>query len=137
MAKKTIKEYAKGDLTVLWEPKTCIHAALCVKNLGEVFNPKASPWVNMDGASLDRIRKQVHACPSGALSIKGETASVPSATRVQVRPDGPVLIHGDLIVENADGSQVNKGPVTALCRCGASANKPYCDGAHAKTGFQA
>jgi len=64
------KEYSNGDTTVVWQPHVCIHSTKCWKGLVSVFNPKNRPWINMDGADSDAIRKQVNLCPSGALSIK-------------------------------------------------------------------
>ena len=64
------KQYTKGELTVIWKPELCQHSKICWKGLIEVFNPKASPWINMDGAEEQEIIEQVKKCPSGALSYK-------------------------------------------------------------------
>ena len=61
-------KYTNGEVTVVWKPDTCIHSAICWKNLHEVFNPSERPWINMQGASTERIIEQVQKCPSGALS---------------------------------------------------------------------
>ena len=61
------KTYSNGEITVIWKPGICIHSGQCVQGLGEVFNVSARPWINIDGASTDRIIKQVEQCPSGAL----------------------------------------------------------------------
>lgn len=60
--------YTNGEFTVIWKPGVCIHSGKCVHGLGEVFNVKNRPWINMGGASTDRIIQQVQQCPSGALS---------------------------------------------------------------------
>jgi len=52
-------------------------------------------------------------------------------------PNGPVLLRGPFVLTSADGSCVFEGEKAALCRCGKSANKPFCDGAHARIEFQA
>lgn len=65
-----IKEYSNGEVTVVWKPGLCTHSANCARGLREVFNPKARPWINMQGASTEQIREQVAKCPSGALSLK-------------------------------------------------------------------
>ena len=62
------KQYHKGDLTVIWKPEQCIHSTICWRELKEVFDPRVRPWVNMEGADVDRIMAQVSKCPSGALS---------------------------------------------------------------------
>ena len=63
-------EYSKDGVTVVWKPSLCVHSAKCALGLGSVFNPKARPWVNMDGAPVERIAEQVRKCPSGALSLR-------------------------------------------------------------------
>ena len=63
------KEYSNGEISVIWQSAKCIHSGMCVKNLPEVFQPKTSPWVKMDGTSSDEIMSAVKKCPSGALSI--------------------------------------------------------------------
>ena len=68
--KNIVKEYTNGDVTVVWQSGKCIHSAMCVKNLPEVFQPKTSPWIKMDGASSEEIISAVKKCPSGALSLK-------------------------------------------------------------------
>ncbi len=62
------KPYTNGEITVIWKPGVCIHSGKCVQGLGEVFNVKNRPWISMEGASTDRIIRQVEQCPSGALS---------------------------------------------------------------------
>ena len=46
------KEYSNGEISVIWQSAKCIHSGMCVKNLPEVFQPKTSPWVKMDGGIL-------------------------------------------------------------------------------------
>jgi uncharacterized Fe-S cluster protein YjdI len=66
----SVKEYQVGNSTVVWQADKCIHSAICVKGLPNVFNPKARPWINVDGATEEEIRAQVAQCPSGALSLR-------------------------------------------------------------------
>jgi CDGSH-type Zn-finger protein len=54
----------------------------------------------------------------------------------QVLPNGPIVIHGDFIIRDAEGVETQRTVKTSLCRCGASAKKPYCDGSHRKAGFE-
>jgi uncharacterized Fe-S cluster protein YjdI len=63
-------EYNNGEITVLWKPKVCVHAGICVRTLPMVYNPKARPWINLENATTEEIISQVRQCPSGALSIK-------------------------------------------------------------------
>jgi uncharacterized Fe-S cluster protein YjdI len=64
-----IRKYSNGDVTILWQAHLCQHSTICWKGLIQVFNPKNRPWINMDGATTERIIEQVKKCPSGALSI--------------------------------------------------------------------
>ena len=64
-----LHEYSKDGVTVQWRPHVCIHSGKCVLELGRVFNPQARPWIDMDGAPVERIAEQVRKCPSGALSL--------------------------------------------------------------------
>lgn len=62
--------------------------------------------------------------------------------QISARKDGPYLIQGDLSeleLTDAEGNRFDLAGknMTALCRCGASTNKPFCDGQHSKIGFQA
>lgn len=147
--KPTVKEYSNGEITVVWQPDKCIHSTRCYTGLPEVFDPKARPWVDMSGADSAKIMEQVKKCPSGALSYfandntdgKKESAdgskSKADAERVvEVVPNGPLMISGDLEVKHSDGSITQEHRTTAFCRCGGSGNKPYCDGSHKKNGFQ-
>lgn len=65
-----VKEYQRDSLTVIWEPKKCIHAGVCVKTLPKVYNPKATPWITCDNASVEALKSQIDSCPSGALSYR-------------------------------------------------------------------
>ncbi len=62
-----------------------------------------------------------------------------SEVTVNIRDNGPLLIEGPFKLIDAAGNEVplpaNK-PAIAMCRCGHSANKPFCDGAHKATGFE-
>jgi uncharacterized Fe-S cluster protein YjdI len=134
------KEYTNGEVTVTWEPQKCIHSAICVKGLPDVFKPNEKPWIKIDAASTEAIVNQVKQCPSGALGFymtdkKDKTAEA-METKVEILENGPLLVYGTLKVTHKDGSSETKNKTTAFCRCGASANKPYCDGAHVNAEFK-
>lgn len=140
--KDITKTYTNGEVTVIWKPSICIHSINCFNGLPEVFNPNLKPWITPQNSSTDKIINQIKKCPSGALSytMNNEKAveETKSETAVRVEPsvNGPLMVHGDISVKDASGSIIQKGKVTAFCRCGGSANKPYCDGSHKKIGFQ-
>jgi CDGSH-type Zn-finger protein len=63
-----------------------------------------------------------------------------SDAKIKVLDNGPLLVETPLTVQDADGNEFSidpEKPSVALCRCGASANKPFCDGAHRDAGFAA
>lgn len=139
MESSKTKEYSNGEITIVWKPGACIHSTNCWKGkdgLLSVFNPSKRPWVNMEGAATDAIIAQVEKCPSGALSyyrndeaeVKEEN-SIPNV-HIQVAPGGPLLVKGSVSITLEDGTIETKDQMCALCRCGKSANKPYCDGSH-------
>ena len=68
MDKDITKEYSNGELTIVWKPKACIHAAECVKALPKVYKPKAKPWITIENATTEELKIQIMKCPSGALS---------------------------------------------------------------------
>lgn len=68
--KKNIKEYSNGEITIIWQPNLCTHAAQCVKRLPKVYNPKEKPWIKIENATSEELKNQINHCPSGALSYK-------------------------------------------------------------------
>jgi len=147
-----VKEYSNTDITVVWQPKKCIHSKKCWNGLGDVFNPKIKPWIDLTKAESQRIVEQVKECPSGALSIKSDVADTNIAdahnvdshstansnnanTEISVLKNGPLMIKGSLSIKYKDGKEETQKEVY-LCRCGQSNNKPYCDGTHTKCGFK-
>jgi uncharacterized Fe-S cluster protein YjdI len=138
--REIIKEYQNGDLTVVWKPQKCIHAAECVKRLPNVYNPDEKPWIKAENATVDELKDQIKACPSGALTYKMKNENMKEEqekkTEIQVLKNGPLLVSGTLNVKKPDGSMETKDNSTAFCRCGASQNKPYCDGKHKTIAFE-
>lgn len=75
---------------------------------------------------------------SGEPATAASEALAARAGALTVTPlkDGPLLVQGNLEIVSGTGRTINRVEKTALCRCGHSSNKPYCDGTHAKTGFK-
>ncbi|MGB0424483.1 MAG: (4Fe-4S)-binding protein, partial [Flavobacteriales bacterium] len=90
-----MKSYSTPEITVNWDHTKCIHSEKCWRKLPQVFQPKSRPWIQIEGASAERIEKQITACPSGALSMADSTSPVPSTISViEIVPNGPALIKG-------------------------------------------
>ncbi len=70
------------------------------------------------------------------MNAENDKTSEVLETKVEVLEDGPLLVYGTLKVTHKDGSSETKNKTTAFCRCGASNNKPYCDGTHVKEAFK-
>ena len=92
-----------------------------------------------DNSTADKVASAVEQCPSGALQYlrnDGGPEEVPDAQNaLLVSRNGPLFIRGELELVTADGS-VSKETRLALCRCGASTHKPYCDNSHLRVRFE-
>jgi uncharacterized Fe-S cluster protein YjdI/CDGSH-type Zn-finger protein len=134
------RTYGNESIEVQWEPRLCIHTGNCVSGLGEVFDHDRRPWVQVDAADADRIAATVMTCPTGALRFRrldgGPQEEEPPETTIDPQPDGPLFVRGRLQVVERDGEAVRELTRAALCRCGASENKPFCDGSHRRIGFK-
>ena len=135
-----LKEYSNEQIAVAWEPAYCIHTANCLNAEPEVFDATRRPWIMLDAASADRVAQAVMKCPTGALHFRrldgGQQEPVPEQTTVDPRPSGPLFLRGNIKITNAAGEVIREDTRVALCRCGASANKPFCDLTHRGIGFQ-
>ncbi len=134
-----VHEYRGKSIAVTYDAKRCIHAAECVHGLPGVFDPKARPWVDPDGATAGELAGVVMKCPTGALQFErldgGAAESVPAENTIAIAADGPLYAHGDVEVVDGEGAVVISDTRVALCRCGASKVKPFCDGSHSEAGF--
>jgi uncharacterized Fe-S cluster protein YjdI/CDGSH-type Zn-finger protein len=133
--------YRNAQIAVSWEPKLCIHAGNCFRGLPDVFKPQSRPWVLVDGAAADEIADVVMTCPTGALHFErlddGRQEPQPEETTIDVRFNGPLYIRGHLQITGSGGRLIREDTRVALCRCGHSKNKPFCDGSHRQVGFRA
>ncbi len=137
MSTSKLHRYSSAEATVTWDAARCIHAAECVHTLPEVFDPKAKPWIRPDGADGRDLETAVERCPSGALSLHTPDGTsllqAPATNTGLLTPQGPLYVRGKItLVRGGEATQETR---VALCRCGASLNKPYCDNSHRKAGF--
>lgn len=134
------RRYAGDDVDITYSLKRCIHAKECVNHLSSVFDVDKRPWINADGASAEKVATVIEMCPSGALHYErkdgGSDEAIPNTNRIILWHDGPLQVVGNLSIQGATVNIEQETRVT-LCRCGASANKPFCDNAHKKIDFQA
>jgi CDGSH-type Zn-finger protein len=136
------KSYVGNEITIHDNRKVCSHAAECVNSLSSVFNLNSRPWINPDSARTDEIIETIRKCPSGALSYSINDIEYRDLNErepmVTVSKNGPYLITGgiDLIGENIKWGEGTSREHYTLCRCGASNNKPFCDGTHKTVNFR-
>jgi CDGSH-type Zn-finger protein len=133
------KAYAGKRITILDNRAICAHAGYCTEELASVFRHHDKPWIDPDGAAVEAVIAVIKKCPSGALSyaVGGVEAEPPQRPpMVTVTDNGPYAITGGIELA---GVKFGDGACTehyTLCRCGASRNKPFCDGSHWDAGFK-
>ncbi len=131
-------EEVRGKRVVIrFDSSKCIHSRNCVLGHPEIFEPNvAGEWIHPDAASPETVARVAYACPSGAITYEcldgGEAESAPEVNLTYVRENGPLAFNAPLVLDDD-----NVGFRATLCRCGASKNKPYCDGSHVEAGFAA
>jgi uncharacterized Fe-S cluster protein YjdI/CDGSH-type Zn-finger protein len=135
------KAYTSEAITVYYTARLCIHAAECVRGLPQVFDTSKKPWIEPSNAPADAVAEVIQRCPSGALQYErldgGTTEPIPSEVTGTFAENGPLYLRGSLRLEDSEGKIIFEGPRVALCRCGASSNKPFCDRSHQGINFQA
>ena len=137
MSNKT-HTYSGKDYDISYDGGLCIHAGECVRG-SKAFDPEAKPWIDPDAAALEEAEAVVARCPSGALRVTRSGTSqpieAPSENIVTVSPSGPLYVSGTLKIELPDGTEISDMRRAALCRCGLSKNKPFCDNSHVDSEF--
>ena len=113
----------------------CAHDGRCTNGLPSVFRLKQEPWIDPQGASTEEIIETVRKCPSGALSytvdgVEHRDSEAGGTGAIFIAPNGPyVVTGGPELLDTPRGEGASMEHFT-LCRCGASKNKPFCDGSH-------
>jgi CDGSH-type Zn-finger protein len=128
-----VDTYVGDGITILDNRGVCCHAGACTDGAPEVWRMKQEPWIDPDGASAEKIAGVIGKCPSGALNyvtqgvehvVQGEDAAI------RIAKDGPYLVTGPIEMEGLPWGAGALKQQYALCRCGKSRNKPFCDGTH-------
>lgn len=113
----------------------CEHAGFCTRAHTHVWKMVRSG----DPEQLAQMADMIDHCPSGALTRRAQSEAADDepqlAPRVLVIDDGPLHVAGGIEVARADGETIESRNRMTLCRCGASAIKPLCDGSHANVEF--
>jgi CDGSH-type Zn-finger protein/uncharacterized Fe-S cluster protein YjdI len=124
-------------LDIHYRGKLCIHSRFCVTQAPHVFLANVEgPWIHPDDMDVEELAAVARNCPSGAIQYKRKDGALeeqpPEVNLIRTLQDGPNAFRGDLRI---DGASI--GYRATLCRCGASKNKPYCDGSHHEIHFEA
>jgi len=128
------RELGGTGITVRDDRSICVHAGFCGTRITNI-------WKQVPETGDSTVRVQVIAmvekCPSGALTFRfdGDDVEPLLAQAIAVTDDGPLWVTGNVTVTSADGGALETRNRVTLCRCGASANKPLCDGSHKTVGF--
>jgi CDGSH-type Zn-finger protein len=132
--------YAGDAITVFDVRRVCAHAAVCTDSLPAVFDVTRGRWIDPDAAPAEELADVVSRCPSGALSWapSGGDDAVESAREPAIvcAVNASYIVRGGVELVGADGMPYARRQRITLCRCGASMNKPFCDGTHAEVGFR-
>lgn len=132
------RSYEGTGLVVRDDRNRCAHAGFCATRLSNVWKQVKDDQV-ADTGVRSQVIAAVSRCPSGALSYRlpgakadGEEELLPAVSLVS---DGPLFVTGRVTITRHDGAIQETRQRVTLCRCGASRNKPLCDGSHAEAGF--
>ncbi len=135
---RLLHDWTGENGTVKWDGRLCIHVGECTRS-GELFESGRDPWCKPDEASREDLAEVVSRCPTGALWLEqndgGMTETQDDENTVVVANNGPLYVRGRLAIDGAPEGRPAVAMRAALCRCGASKNKPFCDNTHEKTGF--
>jgi len=139
MSNQKVYKFDGEKLDVLWDGRLCIHVGECTRAKGELFVSGRKPWGQPDLVETDYVAEVCHRCPTGALTYTrkdgGSVEAVPSTNVVTLANNGPLYFEGNLQINGAADDMPGVEHRAALCRCGGSKNKPFCDGEHKQIGF--
>lgn len=132
-AKDSVDDYQAQEITIHDNRSLCSHAGYCTDGLPDVFRMRKEPFVDPNAASAQEIIDVVKQCPSGALSYSLGSESGPiniEDASVFIAPNGPYVLKGKITLTETQRGKGAAETYATLCRCGASKNKPFCDGSH-------
>lgn len=115
-----------------------VHLCRCTDNLPKVFLQGKEPWIDPNGADPKKIARVIRMCPSGALSYEwgGEYFNAWGGERqITFVKNATLEVRGEVELNDEEGNVPQTCDHYALCRCGGSKNKPFCDGTHWYNGF--
>ncbi|HEY8594712.1 MAG TPA: CDGSH iron-sulfur domain-containing protein [Devosiaceae bacterium] len=141
-----VDDFAGRQVTVHFNAQQCSGAGECARGLPSVFRDRdilgkvmGKPWIQPDREDADRVVEVIDRCPSGALRYTRQGRTGPEHADppgIRIRRDGPYEVRGSIELQTSFWPAGARREIYALCRCGASRNKPFCDGSHHRIGFR-
>lgn len=139
---ETSSEYVGKDLIMLDKGELCFGAGFCYSKNGNIWD-----FINLeDSKHNDTIIQMSKDCPAGRFVIIDRktnkvispnfTPSISIVEEVRKHLSGPLWIKGNIQIISQEKGTYEKRDSVALCRCGVSLNKPFCDGKHAILGWK-
>lgn len=131
--------YEGKDVEVQWDGRLCIHIGECGRAKGDLFVGGRQPWCQPDVTEAEDVVDVCLRCPTGALTYSrhdgGEGETPAAKNTIMVANNGPLYVQGELNIDGAADDMPGVQFRAALCRCGLSKNKPFCDNSHEEGGF--
>lgn len=138
MSETDTQTYEGKNIKVTYNSSLCMHAGECGgSGLRGVFSKET--WITPDGAGVEQLVDVIERCPSSALQyerLDGAPQEAPELNSINPHPNSALYVRGDVKLSDSQGGVIAEGMRLALCRCGQSENKPFCDGSHAKAEFK-
>ena len=134
---RKIRSYEAEELVVEYDVKRCIHSEECEHGLPDVFDAGRRPWIDPTKAAAADLIRTIESCPTGALHYRrrdGKEEQPSPTNTVRIGADGPLYVTGRLRIA-LPGGEILDETRAALCRCGDSKDKPFCDNSHLEAGF--
>jgi CDGSH-type Zn-finger protein/uncharacterized Fe-S cluster protein YjdI len=136
-AQSGIETVSSQQISIEFEARRCIHSRFCVLWQPQVYQANVQgPWIHPAADTVEAIVAVAHNCPSGAIRYRrldgGPDERSPAVNLIYIRENGPLAVRAEIVI---NGNRI--GYRATLCRCGASQNKPFCDGSHSNAGFSA
>jgi CDGSH-type Zn-finger protein len=132
------RTYMATGVVVRDDRSICSHAGFCGNRVTNVWK-QLKEDATEDSIARAQVMAMVERCPSGALTyrLESERADIEPelAAEIAVLDNGPLFLMGRLPLTRTDGTPAEPRNRVTLCRCGSSANKPYCDGSHRDVHF--
>ena len=137
---RKVFSYPGKKMDVAWDGRLCIHVGECTRASGELFVGGRNPWCQPDLVEDEEVGEVVARCPTGALSITphdgGDVVAPVELNTIVVSNNGPLYARGALDIDGAASDMPGVQSRAALCRCGKSENKPFCDNSHEGADFR-